>query len=72
MSKIDKNVPITAHYAAKAEFPLTDIKVGDSFYLPKERARSLQQQLKVTKRHHPALKFATRAEDEGRRRWRTE
>lgn len=67
--KIDKKVPLPQPRSSSKRYPLADMKVGDSFWVPAEEVNSARSAAS----QHGARnnkKFTTRAEDDGLRVWR--
>lgn len=75
--KIEKNIPIVRARKAFTRFPLDEMEVGDSFYIPlsdqkKESAMaSIYSAANSFNRSHKAkIKVSTRSEADGLRVWR--
>jgi len=79
MVKIDKGVPIPVWrrgHGFPSQYPILDMKVGDSIFVPGKRTGTLRGAAQAqTKRMSPKWTFTTRKVTEngieGRRLWRT-
>ena len=71
MIKIDKDIPFPTGKTATSKYPFGEMKVGDSFALPKERAIALSSSANSYRRAHPGMKFCVRTVEKEVRVWRT-
>lgn len=67
--KIDKNVPIPGRLGRHAKYPFEQMRVGDSFEVPKSQESGMRAAASQYGKQHN-VKFATRATKNGRRCWR--
>lgn len=67
--QIEKNVPLPVA-GPGAKFPLAEMEVGDSFFLPDRMPNQCSSIYRAAKR--VGIVIATRGSEEGVRVWRTE
>lgn len=75
--KIEKNLPIPPSGTGRPKYPLRDMEVGDSFFVPVPLINTLKFRNRLSsaltyfgKRH--SVQFITRSVDDGIRVWRVE
>lgn len=70
--KIEKDVPFVGARVHN-RYPLSDMKVGDSFLVPDGTAKttSVRSAVSMYKARHPGTDFMTKEESDGLRVWRT-
>lgn len=64
--KIEKDIPIPG----PSKYPLSQLKVGDSFLAPKDEYAGLRSAIQKAQREYN-VHFVTRREDDSIRVWRT-
>jgi hypothetical protein len=73
--KIDRNIPFPCRFMRKSddmEYPLTEMKVGDSFLVPFTKSRPCSKNINVpyTKAKLMGMEVSCRTETKGVRIWR--
>ena len=78
--KIDKGIPLSSYKNKSSKYPLDEMEVGDSFFVPHPDAQKARQnaishnagQYKKLPKHMPFQRhFTTRTVEGGARIWRT-
>lgn len=70
--EIEKGVPIPDKAGRKVKYPLDDMDVGDSFFVPDADHQDISPVIAARRRARKwTRQFTTRREDDGIRVWRT-
>ncbi len=69
---IEKDIPIPEKSGRKIKYPLDDMEIGDSFFIPGVDHQDISPVIAARKRARKwQREFTTRREDDGIRVWRT-
>ena len=67
MIEIDKGVPIPARGAGARKYPISDLEIGDSFWVGVQHGAQLAG---IANRRYAPKRFMSRTENGGTRIWR--
>lgn len=69
--KIEKNIPAPKGRGRSSDYPLTDMKVGESFFVPREQASTVHvRNIACSHASRHSMKFTVRTVENGCRVWR--
>lgn len=70
MYQIEKSIPIPPAAGRTSQYPYALMEVGDSFFVPRTKEKSVGVSTSHARNKFPGRKFATRRVDNGVRVWR--